>query len=267
MKKRVDEWLVERGLIESRSKAQAMIIAGEVYMRPQKSTSEDAWQPVQKASQSFHEDVEFQIRSKVAADVGRGALKMRGALEAWKEIQVAGSYCLDVGASTGGFTQVLLEHGAQKVVALDVGTHQLHEKLRRDPRVVSIEQQHVLKIDETFWREKSLSPIFDIIVTDLSFISLERVIPFVAPWLKESGHWILLVKPQFELDRSKLVKGIVKKAEYQQEAVEKVARTAKAPELRLQWQALIDSPIFGGDGNKEFLLWLKKSAAHDKIGN
>ncbi len=258
-KMRADEFMVALGLTESRSKAQAAIMAGEVFSRPKSSESEDSWEPVKKASQSFPEGTQLQLRSLSAQDVGRGAQKLRGALERWTEIDVFGKECLDIGASTGGFTQVLLERGAARVIALDVGTHQLHERLRRESRVVSIEQQHVLKVDDAFWKTRGLSADFDLIVTDLSFISLERVLPHAAPWLKKGAHWLLLVKPQFELDRTKLVKGIVKNPEFQKEAVDRVVMLASEPSLGLSYQDLMESPILGGDGNKEFLLWLKKA--------
>jgi 23S rRNA (cytidine1920-2'-O)/16S rRNA (cytidine1409-2'-O)-methyltransferase len=257
-KTRVDERLTLLGLAESRSKAQAFIGAGEVFTRAAGKNSEDSWEPVQKASQIFPEGQEFQIRSKSSGDVGRGALKLRGALEAWPEISVTGAYCLDIGASTGGFTQVLLENGATKVVALDVGTHQLHERLRADPRVHSLEQQHVLHCDAAYWRSKGLSLPFDLLVTDLSFISLEKVIPHAAPWVRPGGHWILLVKPQFELDRSRLHKGIVKDEKARQEAVNKIREVVRSLGPQWQWRDLVPSPIKGGDGNVEFLLWLHR---------
>jgi len=257
-KKRADETLVELGLAESRSKAQAFILAGEVYSRPADNASEDSWERVDKSSQTFKTERAFQIRSKTRQDVGRGAQKLRGALQNWPEVVVDQKNCLDIGASTGGFTQVLLESSARSVVALDVGTNQLHERISRDPRVLSIEQQHVLKVDADFWRQRHVEYPFDIIVTDLSFISLERVIQHAAEWLKVGGRWIVLVKPQFELDRSKLHKGIVKDEKHRQEAIARVRGFVQATDGQLRWLDLIQSPITGGDGNVEYLLLLAR---------
>jgi 23S rRNA (cytidine1920-2'-O)/16S rRNA (cytidine1409-2'-O)-methyltransferase len=260
MKKvRADELVVRMGLLESRSKAQAFIVAGEVYSRSATSPSEDSWEPVQKSSQLFPEDQQFQVRSKSSQDVGRGALKLRGALLKWPAIQVKAAHCLDIGASTGGFTQVLLENGAASVVALDVGTNQLHERLRMNPNVVSLEQQHVLKVDENFWTAKKVTLPFDLMVTDLSFISLERVIPHAFPWLRIGGHWILLLKPQFELDRTKLHKGIVKKEAHRIEAIDKIKKVVEATAGSLRWLEIVPSPITGGDGNIEYLLCLVRA--------
>lgn len=259
MKKfRADELLVKLGHLESRSKAQAFIVAGEVYTRAATSQSEDSWEPVQKSSHPFPEDQQFQVRSKSSQDVGRGALKLRGALQLWPEIKTDNTRCIDIGASTGGFTQVLLEGGAQSVVALDVGTNQLHERIRSNPKVISLEQQHVLKVEGDFWATKQIPLPFDLMVTDLSFISLEKIIPHAAPWLKLGGHWVILLKPQFELDRSKLHKGIVKEESHRQEAISRIRKVVESLGGKLLWRAIAPSPITGGDGNVEYLLWLSR---------
>jgi 23S rRNA (cytidine1920-2'-O)/16S rRNA (cytidine1409-2'-O)-methyltransferase len=212
-KKRVDELMLERGLVDTRSKAQSFIMQGAVeYLKAGEST----WRLVEKAGLALRpSDVELRFRAGTQnQDVGRGAQKLRGALDQWTAINVQAALALDLGSSTGGFTQVLLERGATSVVAMDVGTHQLHEKLRADPRVVVMEQTHVLKVDEDFWQDKKATPPFDVIVTDLSFISLTKIIPHVTPWLKKSGHWILLIKPQFEVGPKKAPGGIVKDPRY-----------------------------------------------------
>ena len=250
-KARVDELVVERGFAESRNKAQALIMAGNIEF-----LVKGQWQKVDKAGHSL--DVQTELRClSLNKDVGRGAQKLRGALQAWPDISASEKSALDVGASTGGFTQVLLEAGAMKVVALDVGTHQLHERLRDDPRVLSVEQQHVLQMNEAKWAELGTQPSFEIIVTDLSFISLTKIIPTVATWLAPGGDWILLVKPQFEVGPKKAPKGIVREDKYRQEALVEVRKCVEN-NTGLQWIDLIDSPITGMDGNKEYLLWLKR---------
>lgn len=252
-KKRADEYIFEQGFAESRTKAQALILAGEVFYR---ASADQAWQAVKKAGQPLPEATLIEVRSLHSQDVGRGAQKIRRALDAWTEIQIQGCG-LDIGASTGGFTQVLLERGASKVVALDVGTHQLHERLRSDPRVVSLEQHHVLKMDAEKWQSAGVAPPFDIIVTDVSFMSAVRLVSTVAEWLKPGASWIVLVKPQFEVGPKKAPGGIVKNPAYHQEAILGV-RSAVESARSLEWKDIIESPIKGGDGNKEFLAWIRR---------
>jgi 23S rRNA (cytidine1920-2'-O)/16S rRNA (cytidine1409-2'-O)-methyltransferase len=264
-KKRADELLHDSKLTESRSKAQALIMAGSVEysdspLEASQSADDVKWLPVKKPGQLLPSTVRFKVEDATLQDVGRGAVKLRRALEHWSEIRAQGALALDVGASTGGFTQVLLAHGAAKVVALDVGTHQLHERLRKDERVISVEQQHVLRVDEALWERIGVRPHFDLIVTDLSFISLTKIIPTVSRWLKPQGSWVLLVKPQFEVGPQKAPGGIVRKEEFHNEAIAQVRSTVQQIE-NLEWVDLIPSPILGGDGNKEFLLWLKNAPA------
>ncbi len=251
-KKRADELVVEQGLVESRNKAQALIMAGLVFYK-----KNDTLVLVEKAGQQISSDAELSLSPKAThQDVGRGAQKLRRAFEQWP-LDVTGQVAIDVGSSTGGFTQVLLEKGAKKVVALDVGTNQLHEKLRNDSRVVSIEQQHVLKVEAALWSKHGLELPFDFAVTDLSFISLTKILPTVSEWLRPNANWVLLVKPQFELEPKKTPGGIVKNPEHQQEAVDRVRQAVK--DLKSwNWKDLVESPILGGDGNKEFLLWIQK---------
>jgi len=252
---RADERVLQLGLVETRSRAQALIMAGCVYLK--KTSDQKDWEKVDKAGQAVPPDCEIHVDDPNKKDVGRGAKKLRGALEAWPEIDLTGATCLDIGSSTGGFTQVCLERGAKKVVALDVGTHQLHEKLRADDRVLSVEKQHVLKMSDERWAELDVRPEFDFICTDLSFISATKVIPVAVDWLKPGASWVLLVKPQFELEPKKVPKGIVRNPEHQQEAVDKIKTSIQSVEC-LKWEALIPSPIKGGEGNVEFLLWVRK---------
>lgn len=255
-KLRADQLLVEQKKVETRSKAHALILAGCVeYLSPK------GWQKVSKAGDQLIMETEFRIDDPNLKDVGRGAQKLRGAFVNWPELEAItqGAIALDIGSSTGGFTQVLLEKGAKLVAALDVGTHQLHEKLRNDSRVLSLEQTHVLKIDENFWKDKlkNFDFPFRILVMDVSFISSTKIISHAKNWLSSGGYWVILVKPQFELEPKKLARGIVKEASFRQEALDNVIKLAN--ELgcfKVVGQS--ESPITGTDGNVEYLLCLKK---------
>ena len=252
---RADELVLKLGLSENRSKAQALIMAGEVEFR----VKDGDWKKVEKAGLGLKEaEVEVRLTRTGPQDVGRGAQKLRSALELWPEAVAHAKVALDIGSSTGGFTQVLLEHGLQKVAALDVGTHQLHERLRQDPRVLSLEQRHVLKTQDSDWKGLGIDLPFDIIVTDLSFISVTKVIEHAAPWLRSDGSWIVLLKPQFELGPAKAPRGIVRNPEFHIEAIE-ILKKSVSQGKSLSWKAIAPSPILGGDGNKEFLVWLKRN--------
>lgn len=252
---RADEQLTALALVESRNKAQALIMRGQVEFFEDKS---QIWKRVEKSGQQLPAGAAMRLTGQVDQYVGRGAYKLLQALKIWPEIVVQGKRCLDIGSSTGGFTQVLLEAGAEHVVALDVGTNQLHEKLRADARVFSLEKQHVLKMDEARWREVGHAPAFGILVSDLSFISLTKILEHAWPWLESGGHWVMLVKPQFELEPAKVPRGIVREARYREEALERV----KSVILRCpgaQVCATVDCETPGAEGNTEYLLWAKKS--------
>ena len=255
-KRRADELLFEAGLAESRTKAQAFIMAGVARVRKKTPLGDAPWELVKKAGQMLlAENVEFAVDASSKQDVGRGAQKLRHAFQKWPEIRVKGAQALDVGASTGGFTQVLLEFGAESVLALDVGTHQLHERLRADKRVYSLEQQHVLKMSSEVWAKLPHKPPFDVVVTDVSFISVIKIVPTVAEWIQAGGSWVVLVKPQFEVGPKKAPGGIVRNEEFRQEAIAQVKSSAEAvPYLRVV--DCIESPISGGDGNVEYLMWI-----------
>jgi 23S rRNA (cytidine1920-2'-O)/16S rRNA (cytidine1409-2'-O)-methyltransferase len=258
-KLRADELVVKLGLVESRSKAQAFIMAGEVLFARPDANGETLWTPVLKAGQTLSEDTLLKLKHDGPQDVGRGAQKLRKAFEVWPELLASsqGALGFDIGSSTGGFTQVLLEKGAARVVALDVGTHQLHERLRADSRVLSLEQTHVLKVETADWLRHGVELPFDIVVTDVSFISVTRLLAHVAPWMKALAPWIVLVKPQFELDRSRVPKGIVRHEVDRQDAIRRVREAVEATGL-LEWKALVESPIQGGDGNIEYLAYLQR---------
>ena len=185
-------------------------------------------------------------------DVGRGALKLRAALEHWP-IPVESVSAVDLGASTGGFTQVLLESGARSVVAIDVGHGQLHASLANDTRVVSWEGQNILELTPAMWRDKELPQDVSVVVADLSFVSLRAVVEAAVDLFGVHTHYLLLVKPQFEVGRGGVHRGIVKDEQTRHVAVAKVA--AAWAEAGVTVRGVIPSPITGEKGNVEYLLY------------
>jgi 23S rRNA (cytidine1920-2'-O)/16S rRNA (cytidine1409-2'-O)-methyltransferase len=235
---RIDRLLVEKGLAPSRERAQSLIMAGTVLV-------DDV--PVTKSGQQVSSDAEIRIRGEDHSFVSRGGVKLAHALEEF-DLNVRGFICLDVGASTGGFTDCLLQNGASKIYAVDVGYGQLAWKLKEDPRVIVVERQNIRYIDA----DKLPEP-FDLIVIDVSFISLELVLPVVVPFLKQNGKIISLVKPQFEVGKELVGKGgIVKDPASHKLALAKVMGAAKS--LDLSHYGTVESPIEGAKGNKEFLV-------------
>jgi len=236
-KSRLDQLLVERGLASSRERAQALIIAGQVLVSGQK---------LQKPGHSIASDSVIEVLERMPY-VSRGGYKLAGALDAF-HLDVTGFVCLDVGASTGGFTDCLLQRGAAKVWAIDVGHGQLDWGLRNDPRVVVREN-----VNARFLTPEDFSERFDLAVCDASFISATQLVPAIAPLLKSAGEMIVLVKPQFEVGRGEVGKGgIVKEPELHQAACDRVRRAVEM--LRFQTQ-IAESPIQGAEGNREFLLY------------
>ena len=240
MSTRADVFLVEQGYAASRAEAQAAIRAGKVFA---------GGSPVLKPSQPLAANVLIAYE-KLHPYVSRGALKLAAALDRF-ELSPVGLICIDVGASTGGFTEVLLERGAKKVYAVDVGHGQLHPKLAADPRVVSLERMDA--------RHLQIPEQANAIVVDVSFIGLKLVLPSVLPFAA-SGAWLVaLVKPQFEVGRSKIGKGgVVKDATAQAEALQTIADWLAA---QPGWSIVgsMESPVLGGEGNREFLLAARKS--------
>lgn len=246
---RADQLLVERGLAASRSQAVRLIAGG---MRWRDAGTSDAWRSVVKNRDEVPESAELELDDAAEARyVSRGGLKLEGALAA-SGVDAAGKLCLDVGQSTGGFTDCLLQRGATKVVGVDVGHGQLHARLREDERVEAIEGVNARALSPDDLGEDGESQ-FDLVVGDLSFISLTLVLPAVVPFLAADGHLLMLVKPQFELQPGQVGKGGIVRDEAMYAVVEKRLRDAcEALELRvLQW---FDSPIAGGDGNREFFI-------------
>ncbi|MBS1765977.1 MAG: TlyA family RNA methyltransferase [Acidobacteria bacterium] len=250
MKYRLDQLLVQRGFCETRAKAQARILAGEVLV---------GGHPVTKAGHAVAEDADIRLRGEGLPFVSRGGLKLQGALDRWS-LDVAGTVCFDAGASTGGFTDCLLQHGAAKVYAVDVGTNQLHWKLRSDPRVVSLEQTNLRT-----WDAASIPERCVFLCADLSFISLKLAIPPVIASLTPEAEAVLLVKPQFEAGRADVGEGgIVRDPAVHRRVCEDIwtffAGTDLVP------QDLAPSPIKGGEGNTEFLLRLRMNGQPTDLG-
>jgi 23S rRNA (cytidine1920-2'-O)/16S rRNA (cytidine1409-2'-O)-methyltransferase len=246
-RERIDKLLVERGLAESRAKAQAMVMAGVVLVNEQR---------VEKPSDQFAADA--QIRVKHADDptsryVGRGGLKLEAALREF-ELDVKGATCLDVGASTGGFTDCLLQNGAQKVFAVDVGHNQIDWRLRNDPRVEVREG-----VNARYLQPEDFPAKFDFVVIDVSFISATKVLPAIVPLTLQGGSIVLLIKPQFEVGRGEVGGGgIVRDPAKRLRVVEEV--NAFALSLGLQVAGVIESPIQGAEGNMEFLALYRSPA-------
>jgi len=241
VKVRLDVWLVDLGHFESREKAQRAIMAGNVLVNEV---------VIDKPGTKVLSDRTVRVR-KADRYVGRGGYKLEGALNAFG-IHPEGRVCLDVGASTGGFTDCLLQRGAKRVFAVDVGQNQLHHRLQMDPRVTSFEKINARRLEATLFDE-----IPDFFVADVSFISLELILPSVREVLAPRGEGVVLIKPQFELAKELVGKGgIVREPERRAMAVEKIRSAALAGGW--EWLGVEASVIAGMDGNQEFLAYLKK---------
>lgn len=241
-KQRLDTLLVERGFFESREKAQRAIMAGSVRVGDAVADKQGAKIPV---------DAEISVHGR-SRYVGRGGFKLEGALQHFG-IDPTGMTCLDIGASTGGFTDCLLQHGAAKVHAIDVGHSQLDWKIRSDERVVVRE-----KCNARYLSSAEIPDPIDLCVIDVSFISLTLILPAAFSLLKPGGSVIALIKPQFELSKEEVDegRGVVRDAAAQQRAVDKIAEFVTHTMLK-SWQGVIESPILGGEGNREFLAWVR----------
>lgn len=278
---RADLFLVERGHATTRSQAQRLIASG-VQWRVDEAV---AWKKVAKNGDEVPADAELQVLDTTEARyISRGGLKLEGALKS-TGMDVSGLRCLDIGQSTGGFTDCLLRHGAVQVVGVDVGHGQLHESLRADPRVICIEGVNARSLtaaelathcrrkadiddaaddtDETDDAAEGFDAVFDFLTGDLSFISLTLVLPAVVRLLKPDGHLLMLVKPQFELQPGQVGKGGIVRDAALFDFVEKRLRDACAA-LGLEVLAWLESPITGGDGNREFFIHARKG--HEVTG-
>lgn len=241
-KERLDVLLVKRGLAPSREKAKAVIMTGNVFVKEQR---ED------KAGSTFPEDVPIEIKGAPMKYVSRGGFKLEKAMDLW-QVPLTGQICMDVGSSTGGFTDCMLQNGASKVYAIDVGTNQLAWKLRQDARVVSMERTNIRYVT----REEVPEPV-GFASIDVAFISLTKVLIPVWNLLADRGRVVCLVKPQFEAGREKVgKKGVVRDQKVHREVVQHIMAFALA--MGFQILDLSFSPIKGPEGNIEYLLYLEK---------
>lgn len=251
MKERLDVLLVKKGFYQSRERAKASIMAGIVYVDGQKSD---------KAGNMVDENAEITVKENICPYVSRGGLKLEKAMNLWN-FPLQDTVCMDIGASTGGFTDCMLQKGARKVYAVDVGYGQLDYKLRIDERVVNMEKCNIRYVE----KDDIADPI-DFISIDVSFISLKLVFPVASKLLTEEGHLVCLVKPQFEAGREQVgKKGIVRDRKVHKEVIENVA--GYAMENGLYPVGLTYSPVTGAKGNIEYLMHLSKRAPEDFGGN
>jgi 23S rRNA (cytidine1920-2'-O)/16S rRNA (cytidine1409-2'-O)-methyltransferase len=241
---RLDRLMVEKGLVASRQRAQAMIMAGNVLVNSQL---------IEKSGYPVSQDSEITLKRDILPYVSRGGLKLEKALESF-EVSVQGLVCLDVGASTGGFTDCLLQHGAVRIYAVDVGYGQLAWQLRQDSRVIPIERMNIRNMPQNMLPES-----VDLVTIDVSFISLKIVVPSVVKFIKPAARIIALIKPQFEVGKGKVGKGgVVRDPLQHQSVMDDLDRFFKDS----GWAALpvVPSPILGPSGNREFLIHLIQAA-------
>lgn len=238
-RERIDKLLVDRGLIESRTKAQAVIMAGSVLVDEKR---------VEKPSESFPADANIRVKGggPETKYVSRGGLKLEAALTHFN-IELEGRLCIDIGSSTGGFTDCLLRNGARHVAAVDSGTNQMAWRLRNDRRVTVMERTNARELRAEDFAEK-----FDLAVMDVSFISVTKLLPVLPPLLTDSGRIVTLIKPQFEVGKGEVGKGgIVREPEKHRRVIAEINQFAE--QIGLSVRGVIDSPILGAEGNREFL--------------
>ena len=240
MKKRLDVLIFERGLCETRSKAQAIVMEGIVLVDGKKIT---------KSGTQVDDTALIEIE-KQNPYVSRGGLKLESVMKLF-EIDFTDKVCIDIGASTGGFTDCMLQHGAKKVYAVDVGTAQLHYKLRNDKRVVNIENVNFRYFDKNL-----LKDIIDVITIDVSFISLDKILPLASEIISVTGIIIAMIKPQFELEPNEIKKGVVRNEELRQKAINKIKDFSE--KLNLEILKEQDSGVKGARGNLEHFIMLRK---------
>ncbi|NQU41129.1 MAG: TlyA family RNA methyltransferase [Lentisphaerae bacterium] len=239
MKQRLDKLLVDRGLVESREKGQRLVMAGHVTVDGQVLT---------KAGHAVRDDVELAVKEQERF-VSRGGGKLQGALDHFP-IEVAGKDCLDIGASTGGFTDCLLQHGAARVIAVDVGKGQLNWKIRQDERVTVLD-----KVNARYLTTEMLPFPPQLITVDVAFISLTLILPAAIAVLVPGGELVTLIKPQFEAGRTQVAKGGVVRDEGVRQQVIETVRKFGVSRLGLTWQGVCQSPVVGPAGNVEFVAW------------
>ena len=242
MKDRLDTLLVKAGLAESKEMAQRLIMAGEVRVAGQVAT---------KPGHKFPDDAPLTVAARPRF-VSRGGDKLEGAFAAFPAFDVKGKVCIDVGSSTGGFTDCLLQHGAARVIAVDVGKGQLHWKMRQDPRVYVMEE-----FNARYLRLSDLPEQPQMGVSDVSFISLKLILPPMADVLPAGGEILSLIKPQFEAGREKVPGGVVRDPAVRAAVVEEIKAFGTGT-LGLAWLGCVQSPLLGPEGNVEFLAWWRK---------
>lgn len=243
MLERLDKILIQRNLVSTRTRAEEIIRNSGVIVDGKLIT---------KTGKKFPVDCEIKMIEEEIPWVSRGALKLIAALDEWNP-EIMGKTFMDIGASTGGFTEVLLSKGATKVFCVDVGTDQLHPKVKEDPRVINLEKTHVRELNNRLIPEE-----VDGCVIDVSFISLKKVLPFIHSLIKDGGFIIALVKPQFEVGKDNIGKGgIVKNKQLYPQVINDIKEAAALNNMHAVGK--IESPILGGDGNQEFLMYFKKA--------
>ncbi|HEY8400705.1 MAG TPA: TlyA family RNA methyltransferase [Cytophagaceae bacterium] len=243
MEERLDKILVDRGLVTSRTRGEELIKNGDVLVNGIS---------IDKPGKKVSLDAKILLLNEELTWVSRGALKLLRAIESF-ELNFQDQVFIDLGASTGGFTEVLLSKGAKYVYCVDVGHGQLHERIRSNPKICNLEKTHVRELTH-----EHIPQAVDGIVIDVSFISLEKVLPFTTPFIKSGGNLVCLIKPQFELEKKQLNKhGVVKSSSVYPSVLKKIEQAAKDSNYSVK--GIIDSPIIGGDGNREFLLYAVKN--------
>ena len=241
-KERFDKLLVERGMVQSRERARALIMAGKVAVEGHR---------IDKPGVRVEVDAQLQIKEEGHPYVSRGGAKLEGALRAF-EIDPKGMVVMDVGASTGGFTDCVLQKGAKKVYAVDVGYGQLAWKLQKDPRVVNLERRNIRYLPREEVQEEA-----DLIVIDTSFISVEKFLPHLLGFLKRGGTILSLIKPQFEVGKREVGKGgVVRDKALHEKVVDRISNFSRG--LGLKVLGVTESPLLGPKGNREFFIYLKK---------
>ncbi len=238
-KLRLDQLLLEKGLVRSRERAKALILSGNVWVNGKR---------IDKAGTKVNPNANIELKTKDFPYVSRGGLKLEAALHSF-HIVLTNKIAMDVGASTGGFTDCLLQHGIQKVYAIDVGYGLLDWKLRQDKRVVVIERQNI-----RYLPKEAIKDAIDIATIDVSFISLKKVIPRVKEFLNQEAELVALIKPQFEVGKGQVGKGgIVRDEDQRRQVIEEISRFCK--DLGFQVKGIVPSPILGAKGNQEYLLY------------
>jgi 23S rRNA (cytidine1920-2'-O)/16S rRNA (cytidine1409-2'-O)-methyltransferase len=246
-KERLDKLLVEKGVVQSRDRARALIMAGKVSVEGNR---------IDKPGIQINTDTQLQIQGGDSSYVSRGGEKMEGALKVFG-IDPKGMVVMDVGASTGGFTDCILQKGAKKVYAVDVGYGQLAWRLQKDPRVVNLERRNI-----RYLQREEVPEEIDMVLIDTSFISIEKFLPHLLGFLKKEGAILSLIKPQFEVEKGEVGKGgVVRDKALHEKVINRISNFSRG--LRLKILGVTESPLLGPKGNKEFFIYLKKENGED----